>query len=1706
MTITTEPKKTVLQETLENELLFLNADSLLPEGLVSAVEAYVDIVNTPTFSDLVNLIASFENEKIAIIDTNSISLTLVNALENIVLREFYALKIGSPVENAILVDYQYPLDDGRVTYSSILANLITNLSVPTNVDTVAHLAGTIFYTVNALNPQLNLADLTADIQATVDSGASLTDLVSNIITSLGNINTATYSTITEAVYGNNIFTSDAAKFVTDINEKEAELNFNEIKTNLIAACNDSSTDNSGFAAAIFGSLIALGSHDHLLKLARIVRDVNAGVAEAGSLATLKATIKGNLEAINSSTLAANFPDALADAVFTEGGLIPSDPHDLSIDLPPANALLGLQYIREALINALTDFDGNAVELANIISSTVADQGGGTSLSEAELTNDIEASGDLSALVSSIFDNLGALNPNTLTASGLVSAFYGAGLIISGHKQNLIDDLTTRQIILNYTAMKEALADAILGATSAAELADAIYDNIGSTPALSKAAILADITATLAATDLSSLKTALATALGNAEPTAAAIDAALYGPGLIISADPSAATLDVNTAETAIDYRSLISNLKDVCDQVDDTTISTPEQFVQALKDTLYVFAGTTATLNKDNVVNSINFNIANHISEDLTTIAADIKASLTLAANNHDYTSMAIDAAIFNHIDPSHPTRLHEDAEYTEQFKNLLDIKTSIISACDTVDVNTTPNAFAQALIAAVVNDTDMTPTLQLDELKADIIATIAANSMLIITLADNIKSNLNAIANNALTDAGIKNALYNTNNALISANPYEMGLDIEAASIILGYKDIKQSLITYLETINTEGTDVSSINMAKGILNALDVVTSDHSNYKITPVHLNADISYTISQNQDAFGLGCYQLAEVLVTRLGTAENSPSGIMDALFDAAAIIPSNGNAGANLSDEANLVMYITAINGDLTEYDIIRDAIVSNLSALTGVYNSEAVATAIFNGIGAASPHLSIADLQANIDATSGTLASIVGSLIEDLSHLDLTQASGTDATDIVNVIFAAGGGVLTSSKVNANNLVSDIDTSMVDTNDYQAIIDKIVSNLEALTDPYNENDVAVAIATGLDYIDGVAILNPSLTTARLLDDVNKTVPSTVDSLPLLVSNLINTLVDLTGNDVSASGIQGAIFNVGRGTLSTAITDADIYNSDLQAAAAAHSSLAAIKVNFASVGTYADSAALATAILNKIVSGSYITTSLTLEKLTADIDHTLTNNPSLTLSTLASSVFADVYGLSSDATTADIVNAIFGDNIQTTYNADLLKQDLANYEASRESTFYGDIINTWKDNFEYSPMTAADFANRAVDTLALTSPQWTAPRITSDLNASIFMGLSERVRAGLNNVTADGIADVIYAPGNVALSTVDADALTSDVGAYIPLYGGATGIAAKVKAALEAFASSGEYDENDVATAIIETITPSAVNLLPNLSVANMAVDLLFTINYPYDGPATITEIVDAIKRKLDTVITNPLATAADLDAAIYSRDTIIPSDSDRANFELDLSNSTALYNDFDTIRTALENVASVSSTAAAESVVTTALGLESPNFTVLALIADIEGSIVTTLADLVDTISNRVENADISNRLTAARNLADAFFHPSALISVDSVNLATDITAAKEIDDFVSLVSVVGAGVCREGASHTVYRCTMSNDVATVGAPIATNDCTLAGVNVAEKACDAWASQSGTDFYVSYNGETCSGYLQNPASACKNGLDYLAD
>lgn len=1712
----TSPTKTILQNDLYAEYIIFSEgyQYSIPSLASTAVQAYYNINNTPTVADLLTLRSALEAAKsTAINDVDAIQeLVFINALQDIVGREIANLKIGNPTDDLILADMNYPTDDLGVTYPSLLADLKTALADSSNTDTVPDLAAAIFFTVNALNPALTLVQLTADIQATVDSGVLLDVLVNNLLGSLNSINTAAASTIAQAFYGTNIFSAEEANLYHDIQNKELLDNANLIKLNLAMACSDANTNITQFAQAIYDSVLVVAGTRYA-SVNELKRDVEAGAAAlTNGLVELKSNI---LDKLNAISPLATTDELLAEAVFATGCLIPSDPHDLSKDLPDANHLKGLQNIHDALMAATYNFDGDATALGTAILNAVTSAGGGNSLTLAEIVNDINASGDVNTVALGIYNALTALNGDTLTSDALAGAIFSNSLIISGHKKNLVDDLTAEQVDRNYSNMINNLKIAILNAGDANALKTAIYTNVGGS-LVDINALGADVVQSITNLGLNPLKTNLIAALNNAELSADGVRSAIYSATTLISADPYNAATDIAAAETALDYKAMIISLLGICAQTMGAhpTITTPTQFATALVNVPQLFGPITATASAAEIAQDITDDIATGIWPDLPTLASAINDNLNLAYANYEFNAGAIEAAVFNPINPTDPTRAYNDALTTANLKSLDDIRSNLLNPCPKVaSVDPLLAQCAQNILTAVANSNSFTAELSVDDLAFDLEATLAALTVpenwldtALQYLMSQTTANLNALPSNALTDTDIVNAMYNTNNGIIDSNPYRMGIDLVASENYLGILAIRDSLINYLNSQATTNNDIGTYTFAQGILASLDFQSLD-VNCALSADDLTATISYAMSQNNN-FDSGLYNVAAALKDQLAGA----TSLAELQVDFFTTTPESTDTD-NQDDDSQFLTCLNAINTASNMYPTIISNITTNLQNLSVGYTSQDVANAIVAAIILpGDPALSAALLKDNLDATNGNLSDIVAAIITQLGGLGATPM----ADDILGILFSANGasGILAASPTDPEAMLSDVDSSAGLTDNYPEVINQIVTNLSNPGSPVSytnwKNFVSSSIYSGLNKIaDGAngSVLSPMLTQNHLANDIDATCVNSVSCVQTLTGNLINALSGLAGAYISAAGISGALFNAL--TLHVATTQADAYNVDLVAAAAAHSSLTSIKANFQTAGTYANIGEFVTALLANIVSDTGITTLLTNGQLTGDVTATLNDNNALTLQNLANAVFASVYAAANSPTA--MANAMFGDNIQAVYNSDQLYTDVVNYYNSRITSFYQQIADDFIDSFAIGNSanyaTQIAFANLLVSTLGFTNPDWNNQRVLSDVQASnpVLATLALNIRSSmtegaLGSYTPENIANNMYSL-LLALSDVDKVALNSDINADILAYGGANGLAQKVIDALNALPNG--YTETQVATAIIENITPTAFNSSPYLSVSDMVTDILYTEGY---SAIALTDLVENLKANLALVAANALATATDLNGAIYvNSNGIVPSNDDQVNFELDIYNAINLYNNFAVIKTALLGIATTDAAATAASVLSI-LQLATNEVVEADLASSLSNSVVTTYSDLMTAILGNLASTNVASINTAAKLLASAFYSPNAIIPQSEGQLSLDLTNADEIDNAVTITGAIGGGMCKDGATHIAYSCSKSQGVVTVGDVIAQNNCTISGTVMAKEACNDWALR-GIDHYISFNGLTCSDYLnpQEAAMQCMSAMDYVA-
>lgn len=1732
MTITAYPK-TPLQIATFALATSLASNSLNSEAS-EAIINFFNIESTPSFAQKLAFSNALAAAKLAAVANQDAAaeIAYIDLFLNLVNGDLALEKIGTDADGLILNNVEYPLDDLGVTADTLLADFNSIFSDSTNTDTVEHFADAIFYTLKALSPNLTLEQLTADIQATIDTGVELEDLVSSISNSLASISSASSSTMSSAFYGTNIFSSEQANLANDIQSKEILYNYNQMKTALKNACSNPTSDAATFAAAIYNALLLAGVRN--LSQTEIFRGVVAGANAVSGLPTLKSNILSNLNNIDDLSTT---EDLLADAVYNTGCLIYPDPHDLKGALEDANTLLAFQYMRTALMSATNNFSGTATQLGQAILNALSSIGAGTSLTLEEIVNDINNSGSVTDLAANIYSALAGLNANSLVAADLTDSIYGEGLIVSGHPLNLFNDVTEAQVISNYNNMKSNMATQIGLATDAEGIRDAIYTNIAGSN-LSAAALLADINQSIALSDLATVKTNLVAALNNATPSAVGISEALYiGANSLTNAEPYQAAADIAAVETALDYKTMLEDSIAVCDAVVGVspTITTVSGFVNALLAVPNLFASITISTTPAVTAAFLQDAITRaqpRIWEDLPTIVNAIKEDLQSALTNKEFNAGAIDNAVFGNIAPEDDHRAYQDLVIAELEKSLFAIKSNLIANDCHNSVSGNPsNTCATSVLTALVNGNVMTPTLTTNSLRLDFEATIATGATLT-EIMTNIASNLNALPNNGLTANNIATALY-AENALVSSNPYRFGFDLENAESNITLNAIYDALVDYLTSISTSNVDISAISMARGMLAALNINGGDISGGFDT--NLASNIAYTMSQDTNDYGTGLYLMAQDLLESLAlVTDKTSSNIVTALMNVIHLTSDtcSGNtlvvAPENVNDNASLISYIDTVVSNSNLYSTITATMISNLQGLTPDYGSSDVASAITSALSLSSDYtrlLSSNMLVNNIDATSGTLAQKVTALITALQSL-----SNPEVDDVLAALFAFSGdqGALADSTSDLQALVADTSSSAALTNKYQDIVNQLTSNLQTVAfDSYGAAKTATvtAIYDGINTVTNGAngkITSAIFTTARIGDNIDATCGE--QSVPLTclstkVTNIIDGLVNLSGNNLSADGIRNVLFDDST-ALYIGTSESVRYYSDLENAAQEHSSLGTIKNAFSTVGTYGSSSSLTTALLTKIAANTGVTLTLSTSQLTADIDSTLANNSGLNIQGLASSTINAVYNAPN---TADAMAAAMFANILPTANQDNVKADAEAYKLARESQYYGNIVNSFIGNFNINNAanydTAEEFATLLVATLAdsgLTNPTWTFARVLSDVLVSNpgllddILPLLQALKPGgsvtypggnplytggtaLNN--AQDITDAIYSV--LTLSEANKDALNTDIATPVLLYGGANGLASLVYAAL----SSTINTNTDAATAIVRAITPLAVNVSPLPSISDMVEDFVFTEEF---SNTNLAAIVNAIKTALQTIISDPSTTIDTMNAAFYDVARLVASNNDKLNFDLDLYNSATGYNNYAAIKTALAGINTDSASSTATSILAT-LALTSNTIDQAQLTSSLENSVVTTYADLMTTILSNLGTANIGQVSTAAKALSYAFYNLNALQSRSEANMSLDLTNAAAIDNAVSLTSVMGGGVCKVGATHTVYSCSASNGVKTVGSEIATNNCTVSGLSFAEEACVAW-SLNGEDHYISFDGVTCSNYL-SPSSAslaCQQGLDYL--
>jgi hypothetical protein len=1669
------PVLSPLQQRLDN---YISVNTNVSDDAKNVVNAYNAIATTPTAAETAQCLSDLQAVQSSELGTADYELTsdLVAIVE---LFDVQQNQLGNSGYNGVE-------DEVGVTYVSIKEDLIANLGNSNYVDTADNLADTIFNTIEARSPSLTKNDLKAAIDATLSEKSITAPALAALIVS--NLNVLSDANLDASGIKGAIFNADTlldvseVTILNDINTKEAFLDLTQIKAGLLAAANNGNTDVGGFATALFNVFANMGLTYPNLDLDSFVRQINTSISVdgTGSLSTLKDNIAYKLGEITDLS-----SSSLTDAVyFTPGGIISVYPRDMRQDVVRQQELLELQdivdEIKKVAIGIHSDSDAFAVALMDALKDGQIVSFGSLDLDSLKHIASVNADrlGGLSNLLTALNTKvLPLVGSTSLTVADIVSAFFNDDVFKPVGQFDLLDDLEAKQLDLNYGDMRAAIIVAISQADDADGIKSAILDNVGTPTGLDN--LTNDVDAAIDATDFSTLKNNLLNNLNAASNNAASIRDAIFANNALISSHLYDLKRDIINAETALDYRLAIIALK----AISATTVS---GYAQAIYDVITTYGAqqtlTVAALTKD--IQAFVYNGGT---------VSGLQSAINSALDSAPFTAAGIVAAIYANVRlvPSAPTELGQDLGVTENLLKLVAIKNNLVSVMN--DSNTNTNALlASSIISAVENSNIFTASLDQSELEEDIVAALANNSIDLAALKGRIKTALTALSDNNLHDYDIQGALYDVNR-LASSNKYDLSRDIIDAEAVEYITAVDTSLIDALTPISEGSADIADYtirDLARAILSGISNGSAVlATNYGVSERNLRSVITHTLSEDDEldipVFDSDVYVLAANIIANLGTAPKTVDGVMGALFADNALV--QDDFSINRDDYGDLVSYINAIHiATPAEFADVRDAIVAQLNLLTldNTLTADMVATAIVSGIGAASPHLTVNELKADILANAGTndaLITLVGSFKTSLNSIDDNLASASAISDAVY----NNNNLPTLANVDAGNLLQDIQTSVNDSNYFANIRDALVTALSAsFTGGSAAQNMADAMVAVVDKVtNSVNILSPKLASSQLTPYIAET---GVDDAKTAIRTALEGLSEA---GLSAAGIKNAIFD----NLTQVNNNADKLDMDLTAAVAAQNSIPSIISDVNNFLTDYETGDLSAGIVSAVTDGNTLVASpyLTSTKLSQDVgDADQADLASLMQSNVEAA--NDVNSL---------VAAIFDSLTLGTVDADNLETALENYELSREAVFYGNIVtnlqgagNLGNDSIE----TRESLASAIIDGVDQNNPTFTNAIVTADIDAS---GDIADIRSCLYSTltgksTAVTIRDVFY---NTCLtpSSNNQNGLTTGLTTISEIGLANSEIAARIVANLQVL--NGVYTNSSVTVAIASGITPNYGSVSLNLPLADLQADIEFT-QYPGFG---LTELVNGVAIALNGLIGDSI-TSFNLKDAIYDRSRVVSRLDNATKFEYDIQDTLDTHNNYGEIKTSLSSVAGAENVDVKNSILAAFTGI-TPTTDGNALQSDVDsgsGS-YSPFSGFVTALNSAVSGADVTDVDTAAKNMRDELYQ--VLKAAAAVGIEADIKSANDIDNISTVRSVLGDGkFCNDGASHVVYQCSSAG---VVGSKIAENTCDATHFVTALSACALLAASASSTFYLSYDGVTCSAGLSgmNAALSCIAGLNYYA-
>lgn len=535
-TIETSITRTLTKQYLKADIV----DTLRADGLGA------NNYDSGVYGIAANIISNLEDTgfvytKAGIADTIYATNALVQSTDSITQRGDDSTKLLSDLDTLHTSEFDF--------YNAIITSILDGITAAGTISDASTLAGIIIDSIDASSvdgrsPKLTTSELAADIQASLDGGVSISDIITNIQTSLGNLPAdPTPTEIEDAIFDNLPYLSseDADALKTDaqtfINSNE-NITFTDIKNALITSLQtvDGTFTLAQLSELIINTINDLGNSSSLsdawLSSTRFLTDLQASTNSA-TPTDLAAALITNLQAI---PLESESAATIVEALFGSGGAVLSQVDATNFDSAvysyAASGINGVPEMVDDIQTALATVDEATtnLQIANLILSAILPVKFGLTpeLSAANFALDFDSTAidivTLSASISSAIDGSGS-------RSGLKTDIYGELTESSVYYDNTYVDLQTYEVSREDN-FYEVIRDNLAGTGYEDEtntLGEKFVSNLGADgPNLTTTELQADLEANIGAGSIDTVHDCIVGALPSSTPyTSTNIVAAFY---------------------------------------------------------------------------------------------------------------------------------------------------------------------------------------------------------------------------------------------------------------------------------------------------------------------------------------------------------------------------------------------------------------------------------------------------------------------------------------------------------------------------------------------------------------------------------------------------------------------------------------------------------------------------------------------------------------------------------------------------------------------------------------------------------------------------------------------------------------------------------------------------------------------------------------------------------------------------------------------------------------------------------------------------------------------------------------------------------------------------------------------------------------------------------------------------------------------------